>query len=71
MSSQRLEVRNGVQPEVWGHLIPIVEEGDHTGNCSDPGPGEPDLESCAMRRENAMREELGMKPRTAYPLRIR
>lgn len=57
--------------ELWGHLIPIVEEGDHTGNCSDPAPGVPDPESCAMKRENAMREELGMKPRTEYPLRIR
>ncbi len=56
--------------ELWGHLIPIVEAGDYTGNCSDPAPGQPDLESCVMQRENELRRELGLKPRAQYSLRL-
>lgn len=57
--------------ELWGHLVPIVDAGDHTGNCADPAPGEPALDSCVMRRENDMRLELGIAPRPEYRMRLR
>jgi hypothetical protein len=57
--------------ELWGHLVPIVDAGNHTGNCPDPALGEPALESCVMRRENDMRLELGLAPRLEYRVLLR
>jgi hypothetical protein len=54
--------------EVWGHLVPVAENPIRSSMCRDPRPGEPALESCAMRRENDLRQELGLSPRKHYPL---
>jgi hypothetical protein len=57
--------------ELWGHLVPILEAGDHSGNCPDPLPGEVDSESCVMKRENGLRRDLGLAERREYALRLR
>lgn len=57
--------------EIWGHLTPILEAGDYTGKCPDPVPGQPARDACVMQRENALRRELGLKPRTEYSISIR
>ena len=45
--------------------------GDYTGNCADPRSGEVERDACVMQRENDMRTELGLKPRTRYSMRVR
>jgi hypothetical protein len=56
--------------EIWGHLIPVLEAGDYTGNCPDPTPGQHDLDSCVMQRENGLRAEIGLKPRKRYSIHL-
>lgn len=55
--------------EVYGHVIPLSASRRISGGCPDPKPGEPALNSCAIRRENAIRAELGMEARTTYDIR--
>jgi hypothetical protein len=46
--------------EVYGHAVPYLQVGSLAGRCADPAPGEAATEACAIRRENAVREELGL-----------
>jgi hypothetical protein len=50
--------------EVYGHALPYLLAGDLSGRCADPLPGQPATESCAIRRENAVRAELKLGRRT-------
>ncbi|CAN5897560.1 hypothetical protein BH23GEM7_BH23GEM7_35160 [soil metagenome] len=52
--------------ELWGHLIPVAGGRNDLSYCRDPRPGEADLASCVMQRENDLRQEMGMRPRTRY-----
>jgi len=55
--------------EIYGHVVPLAASRQISGGCPDPAPGEPALASCAIERENAIRAELGLEPRTVYDLR--
>lgn len=46
--------------EVFGHALPYVVAGDISGKCADPAKGERTIDACAIRRENAVRAELGL-----------
>jgi hypothetical protein len=46
--------------EVYGHAIPYLLAGDMSGRCADPKKGETPSEACSIRRENAVRSELGL-----------
>jgi hypothetical protein len=50
--------------EVYGHAIPILLAGDLSGRCHDPQPGDRATDACSIRRENAVRAELGLGTRT-------
>lgn len=50
--------------EVYGHAVPYLLAGDLSGQCADPAPGQRAHEACAIQRENAVREELGLGRRT-------
>jgi hypothetical protein len=52
--------------EIWGHLIPVVLAGSPHARCPDPLPGQADLASCVLQRENELRQEIGLQPRTRY-----
>jgi hypothetical protein len=46
--------------EVYGHALPYLTAGDLSGRCADPRPDERPEDACAIRRENAVRAELGL-----------
>ncbi len=46
--------------EVYGHAVPYLVAGSLSGRCPDPMPGQAAEDACAIRRENAVREELGL-----------
>jgi hypothetical protein len=50
--------------EVYGHAIPLLLAGDLSGRCPDPKPGERAAEACSIRRENAVRAQLGLGTRS-------
>jgi hypothetical protein len=52
--------------EVYGHAVPYLLAGDLSGRCADPLPGQSAADACAIRRENAVRAELGLGRRTDY-----
>lgn len=54
--------------EVYGHAFPYLRAGDESGRCADPGEGERPENACSIRRENAVRAELGLGHRTDYGL---
>jgi hypothetical protein len=54
--------------EVYGHAMPYLLAGDLSGRCADPLPGQPAHDACAIRRENAVRAELGLGRRMDYGL---
>jgi hypothetical protein len=54
--------------EIYGHAIPYLLAGDLSGRCPDPVAGQIPADACAIRRENAIREELRMGRRTTYGL---
>lgn len=54
--------------EVYGHAVPLAQARRLEGGCPDPAPGAPPSSSCAIRRENRVRAELGLELRTAYDL---
>jgi hypothetical protein len=54
--------------EVWGHLVPLVLAGSMSGACRDPVAGEADVNSCVLKRENALRTELGRELRRTYAM---
>jgi hypothetical protein len=50
--------------EVFGHALPYLLAGNVSGHCGDPAPGTRAEDSCAIRRENTVRTELGLGRRT-------
>jgi hypothetical protein len=50
--------------EVYGHAIPYLLAGNLSGRCADPKPRERASDACSIRRENAVRAELGLGRRT-------
>jgi len=46
--------------EIYGHAVPYLLAGDRSGRCSDPRRGERAADACSIRRENAVRAELGL-----------
>ena len=54
--------------EVYGHAIPYLLAGDLSGHCADPKRGERASTACSIRRENAVRAELGLGHRDDYGL---
>jgi len=54
--------------EVYGHALPYLIAGDQTGRCADPADDERAADACSIRRENAMRRELGLGHRRDYGL---
>jgi hypothetical protein len=50
--------------EVYGHAFPYLLAGDESGRCADPKKGQRASEACSIRRENVVREELGLGRRT-------
>lgn len=46
--------------EIYGHALPYLLAGDLSGQCADPKRGERASEACSIRRENAVRAELGL-----------
>jgi len=55
--------------EVYGHAFPYLRAGNASGKCNDPVAGERAENACSIRRENAVRAELGLGRRTDYGLR--
>jgi hypothetical protein len=54
--------------EVYGHAFPYLLAGDTTGRCADPQPRQRAADACSIRRENAVRAELGLGRRVDYGL---
>jgi hypothetical protein len=54
--------------EIYGHAVPYLLAGHLSGRCPDPVPGERATDACSIRRENAVRAELGLGRRTTYGL---
>ena len=54
--------------EIYGHAVPYLLAGHLSGRCPDPAPGERATDACSIRRENAVRAELGLGRRTTYGL---
>jgi hypothetical protein len=54
--------------EVYGHAVPYLLAGDLSGRCADPQAGQRATEACSIRRENAVRAELGLGRRVDYGL---
>jgi hypothetical protein len=46
--------------EIYGHAVPYLLAGNLSGRCPDPAPGESVEDACSIRRENAVRAELGL-----------
>ena len=46
--------------EVYGHALPYLLAGDVSGRCADAEMNERAIDACAIRRENAVRAELGL-----------
>ncbi len=54
--------------EIYGHALPYLLAGDLSGRCADPTPQQRATDACSIRRENAVRAELGLGRRTDYGL---
>jgi hypothetical protein len=50
--------------EIYGHAVPYLVSGTLSGRCADPTDGERASHACSIRRENAVRAELGLGHRT-------
>jgi hypothetical protein len=46
--------------EVYGHALPYIVAGHTSGRCADPREGQRAADACAIKRENAVRAELGL-----------
>ena len=46
--------------EVYGHAVPYLLAGHLSGKCADSRKGQPAWQSCAIRRENEVRRQLGL-----------
>jgi hypothetical protein len=49
--------------EVYGHAVPYLLAGSLSGRCADPERGQRASDACSIRRENAVRAELGLGQR--------
>lgn len=54
--------------EIYGHAVPYLLAGSLAGRCADPMRGESASDACAIRRENAVRAELGLGLRKDHGL---
>jgi len=54
--------------EIYSHAVPYLLAGHLSGRCPDPAAGERAIDACSIRRENAVRAELGLGRRTSYGL---
>jgi hypothetical protein len=54
--------------EIYGHAVPYLLAGHLSGRCADPQPRERVTDACSIRRENAVRGELGLGRRVDYGL---
>jgi hypothetical protein len=54
--------------EVYGHAVPYLLAGSLSGQCADPKEDEAPSSACSIIRENAVRAELGLRPRSDYGL---
>ena len=54
--------------EVYAHAVPYLLAGHVSGRCPDPQPGERAEDACSIKRENAVRAELGLGRRVDYGL---
>lgn len=54
--------------EIYGHALPYLQAGDLSGRCADPTPDQRASDACSIRRENAVRAELGLGRRSSYGL---
>ena len=54
--------------EIYGHAVPYLLAGNLTGRCADPQRGESASGACSIRRENAVRAELGLGRREDHGL---
>jgi hypothetical protein len=54
--------------EIYGHALPYLLAGNVSGRCADPKGGESASDACAIRRENAVRAELGLGRREDHGL---
>jgi hypothetical protein len=54
--------------EIYGHALPYLLAGHVSGRCADPQPQERVVDACSIRRENAVRAELGLGRRVDYGL---
>lgn len=54
--------------EVYSHAVPYLLVGNLSGRCPDPVDGQRAVEACSIRRENQLRSELGLGPRSDYGL---
>jgi hypothetical protein len=54
--------------EIYGHAFPYLHAGNESGRCDDPLPSQRPQDACSIRRENAVRAELGFERRTDYGL---
>ena len=54
--------------EIYGHAVPYLLAGNLSGRCADPKKGESASDACAIRRENAVRAELGLGRRDDHGL---
>jgi hypothetical protein len=64
LSELHADLDRVVAHEVFGHALPYLIAGNVSGRCADPTPGERPEHSCAIRRENVIRAELGLGRRT-------
>jgi hypothetical protein len=68
MSDLEADLDGILAHEVYGHAVPYLLAGSLSGKCADPLPGERATESCAIKRENAIRRELRLGERRSYGL---
>jgi hypothetical protein len=54
--------------EVYGHAIPYLLAGHLSGKCPDPARGQKPTDSCAIKRENAIRADLRLGERRDYSI---
>jgi hypothetical protein len=54
--------------EIYGHAFPYLLAGDLSGRCADPAPAERPQDACSIRRENEVRQDMGLARRTTYGL---
>lgn len=67
-AAARDALRDAVIHEVYGHIVPVAKAGSMKGDHRDPKPGERFERSPVGKRENKLRQEIGLLPRTVYGL---